>query len=268
MNFFIPDRLIGDCVDKDYVVTEVFYGGVYIPFANGLLSCDLISSHFRKYILIMKSEQKIKVTYKDKNTSTYPSGSFVCGGGVDVKLLSAKLLIITPDFFFNSNDISFKNGVISNHYERIIASLFDMIVDFNSSINAILAIANLAVISIHLDDKQHENTILRDIRKNYLNHSYNLNALCKNTNVSRRSAQYTLSFYGTSFSYELKRLRVSKLKELINTLFSKNEKITHRISFYCFRAGFKSVAAAKRDFNKISGIELKYYIKHFGLRSQ
>lgn len=238
-----------------------FHGGMYISLANGVFNHEQVSRSFENYLVIIRSKKKIIIHPKHGADVFLPAGVVLCGGDVGVSLCSAQVLIITPELFSNHLDIKFSNGIIDNPYEDITITLFDMVKTFESSINELLAIANLAAMATQKNNVEPKCRVLQDIKSNYLNQNYNLDILCQNVYLSRRKVQYILMAHGTSFSNELKRLRVLKIKSLIASVEKCSGSRIKRFPYYSFKSGFKSTMAAKRDFKIITGMDVNAYIK-------
>ncbi|MGL5266361.1 MAG: helix-turn-helix domain-containing protein [Plesiomonas shigelloides] len=255
-NKTIYNRLVKNAeVSESYLNVGVFHNGVFISGVRGSIDGDLIKRSMSDCIVVLSSQSPVDVIGYDGHVINHPAG-VICYKAVkkiDINV-HCKLFILRECVFNGLFSVEIPNGEIKNKYEGLMMSIFDSI-DKNKTnlINESFAIANILAMSI--GDTRTSCLISMAMDDLYLDPLFNLDDLAKAVHMSRRKVQYILSEKETSFSNEIKRRRVAKVKSLIR---QSNRKMP--MTYYANMAGFKNLNSATKSFMDVTGVSMKEYI--------
>lgn len=228
---------------------------IYFTGFNGILEKKLVDYYHPGSLTIIRNRAG-GCFFEQNGWNSLHSGVIIFGRSFDIKLNeSSQVLIVSKEFFHGFCKVKIHPGIIANPYESLMVELFELIRIDDDSRNEIIAIANLA--AMVAKKKVAECDLIKIIKDNHLDSNFDLDRLCGLVHMSRRTVQYQLSKSGKSFSHELKKLRVMKLKEFIESSSGKL-----KISSLAYRSGFKNPSAANRDFLILVGISIKEYISN------
>lgn len=224
-----------------------------LQIMNGVLNCTAIEYQIGNHAIIVKSERSIRITTLRDEILTL--NGIVCCGAVKLIEVSRAHVVVISNKTPIIKGVRFNPGLITVQHESIIADLLESDSDIMPPNYSAALLAQILVFEQELNERQ--NGILSEIKRNATNPNYNLNALCEKVHVSRRTAQYLLNEYDTTFLHEIKKSRVIRLKELISRPENHNKpKVT-----LAYQAGFKNLQSAQRDFLAITNTPLNSYIK-------
>lgn len=238
--------------ETEVVKSISIQGYADLQIMSGMLNCAVIDYQIGNHALIVKSDHPINITPLSGKKLTL-HGIVCCGVVKSIEVSHARVIIISNKAPTIKN-LRFKPGLITVRHESIIADLLDSESDITQSHYSAALLAKILVFEQELDERQ--NGILSEIKRNATNPNYNLNDFCEKIHMSRRTAQYLLREYETSFLHELKKNRVIRLKELV----SRPENHHKPKSYLAYQAGFKNLQSAQRDFLSITKTPLNNYI--------
>ncbi|MCX3068616.1 AraC family transcriptional regulator [Cetobacterium somerae] len=235
------------------LTVSVFKNGVYFYGIEGEIEKNRIKNLMGDHILIINSESTVSVLTQN---GTFRLSGILCYKGADSVIVNrdAKVFILRTCVFDCFCNTIINDGEVKNKYEHLVKQIFDSIGKNKKNLtNESFAIANIIAMSVN--DNEDMCLIKRAMDEMYTDPLFNLDALSQLVYMSRRKVQYALSEQGTSFSDEIKRRRVAKIKSLIN---SSNRRMP--MTYYANMAGFRNLSAATKGFMDVSGMSMKEFI--------
>lgn len=230
---------------------------VYFSGVKGTLITHRISGEARAFFIV-HSKSKLFARNALEDELIFGAGVMCCdySSGLFIELDHDDQVIVASDSVLSG--ISKRSTIrfmCKNPYESLMCDLFSQIKPSKESINELYAIINLTAIAMQRQDEE-ECVILATIRDNFADPYFSLNDLCALLHMSRRKVQYRLNERGESFSELVKKMRVMQLKQDLSVSISTGRNLTS----IAFKAGFKSLSKANKEFLDVVGLTIKEHL--------
>jgi AraC-like DNA-binding protein len=252
-------------------INAIFYGEVkVINYNNGFkfisinaVSQQMCCNDLFDFICVIFS--KGKFSWEQGNSlGELPFGGFVVlDGNESIRYKNSSdnevIVFLIPSFYFKLCNIKDMHLTVNSLYNDCVYALIENILFCENSIFLKMqAIVNLLVLiyseheKMKIENKVGQN-VIDFIRYNALNNWLNMEFISTSLCMSKSKIHKLLKVNGLSYSYLVKKFRITELARKINT--EKGKTLTQM----CYECGFNSISNANVQFKAVNKMSISEY---------